>query len=477
MQWGTKKLKYNKNEAKSDYTAVVPQSVDYTKDGAYTITVKGRGNYGGTRTVDLIVSTKTFLNKASVKGVKSAAYTGKPVTFDNLSVKLKKTLTKGKDYEVRYENNIQAGTGSVILTGKGDYVGEKRVTFKINGRNIGKAKVTGIVSADYTGSAVEQEYFTVQYGADVLRQGTDFTVSYQNNVKAGTATIILNGINGFSGTKKQTFKILPYDITGSGYFHARVSESGAYRVKGAQPRILEISFNGKALEKDVDYKLISRKNKKIGATASYEIKGIGNFKGSVSGTFIVGNGDLSEEGTMIRAKDYTRKNDKDTKYRTALVVTDADGNKLKAGRDYVLRYLYDDENGAEITAQNAASLVPGRVIYVEAVGKGNFERESRIGTTYRIIRKEQDIAKAKKVTVDVQSYTGEPIELTKRSIHIRMDSASQELKSGDFEIVPGTYQRNLKKGTAKVIVRGIGAYGGEKQISFKIKAGSIKDIK
>ena len=477
IQWGTKKLKYNKDEAKSDYTAVIPQSVDYTKDGAYTITVKGRGNYGGTRTVDLIVSTKTFLSKASVKGVKSAAYTGKPVTFDNLTVKLKKTLTKGKDYEVRYENNIQAGTGSVILTGKGDYVGEKRVTFKINGRNIGKAKVTGIVSADYTGSAVEQEHFTVQYGVDVLRQGTDFTVSYQNNVKAGTATIILNGINGFSGTKKQTFKILPYDITGSGYFHARVSESGAYRVKGAQPRILEISFNGKALEKDVDYKLISRKNKKIGETASYEIKGIGNFKGSVSGTFIVGNGDLSEEGTMIRAKDYARKNDKDTKYRTVPVVTDADGNKLKAGRDYVLRYLYDDENGAEITAQNAASLVPGRVIYVEAVGKGNFERDSRIGTTYRIIRKEQDIAKAKKVTVDVQSYTGEPIELTKRSIHIRMDGASQELKSGDFEIVPGTYQKNLKKGTAKVIVRGIGAYGGEKQISFKIKAGSIKDIK
>lgn len=472
VQWGTKQLKYSTTEAKSDYTVAVPSSVDYTKEGMYTITITGRGNYAGIREARLTVSTKTFLDKASVKGVKNMPYTGKSVTFDNLSVKLKKkALTKDVDYTVSYENNVQAGTGMAVITGIGDYAGEKRVAFKIYGRKISKAKVTGITDVGYTGNAISQKNFKVMYGSDELREGTDFKVSYQNNVKAGKATVIFTGINGYSGTKNQTYRILPYDITSGGNFKLRVGSEGFYRKKGAHPQIQEITFNGETLTEDIDYRITSTKAKKIGAVASYEIRGIGSFTGKMTGTFTVTQGNLSESGMAIHVKDYTRKSSKDTKYRSVPVITDADGSKLKAGRDYTLRYLYDDAEGAEITS---GSLEAGRVIYVEASGKGNYAGDSRIGMAYRIIEGRQDIARAK-VTVDVQTYTGQPIELNKDAIHIRMKGASAELRSGDFEIIQGTYQKNIKKGTAKVIIRGIGAYGGEKQISFKIKAGNIKN--
>ena len=44
-----------------------------------------------------------------------------------------------------------------------------------------------------------------------------------------------------------------------------------------------------------------------------------------------------------------------------------------------------------------------------------------------------------------------------------------------FEIVEDSYQKNDKKGTAKVTIRGIGEFGGEKVVKFKIKERNIED--
>ena len=43
------------------------------------------------------------------------------------------------------------------------------------------------------------------------------------------------------------------------------------------------------------------------------------------------------------------------------------------------------------------------------------------------------------------------------------------LKPGtDFEVIDSTYTNNVKKGTAKVTVRGLDKYAGTKTLSFKI---------
>ena len=44
------------------------------------------------------------------------------------------------------------------------------------------------------------------------------------------------------------------------------------------------------------------------------------------------------------------------------------------------------------------------------------------------------------------------------------------LKPGtDFTVISSGYSNNVKKGTAKVTIRGIGAYAGTKTLSFKIE--------
>ena len=62
----------------------------------------------------------------------------------------------------------------------------------------------------YTGSAITPA-LTVTLGADTLVKDTDYTVAYANNTNAGTATVTITGIGGYSGTKGATFTIAEGD--------------------------------------------------------------------------------------------------------------------------------------------------------------------------------------------------------------------------------------------------------------------------
>ena len=76
--------------------------------------------------------------------------------------------------------------------------------------DINKCTVNGLKSKTYTGKAITQK-ITVKYGANTLKEGTDYTVKYSSNTKVGTATITLTGKGTYTGTKKVTFKITQAD--------------------------------------------------------------------------------------------------------------------------------------------------------------------------------------------------------------------------------------------------------------------------
>ena len=48
---------------------------------------------------------------------------------------------------------------------------------------------------------------TVTYGDKTLATGTDFTVSYKDNVKEGTATVTITGAGNYTGIINTTFTI------------------------------------------------------------------------------------------------------------------------------------------------------------------------------------------------------------------------------------------------------------------------------
>lgn len=60
----------------------------------------------------------------------------------------------------------------------------------------------------YTGSAIKPKV-TVKNGKNVLKSGTDYTVSYAKNTNVGTATITITGKGKYGSTTTKTFKIVP----------------------------------------------------------------------------------------------------------------------------------------------------------------------------------------------------------------------------------------------------------------------------
>ncbi len=96
------------------------------------ITITGKGNYTG-EAVGLYRIAKGDISKAKVT-VKSQEYTGYAVEpgKDDITVKVGNTTLSKNDYEIiGYRNNVNKGTASVIIRGKGNYCGTKVVKFKI----------------------------------------------------------------------------------------------------------------------------------------------------------------------------------------------------------------------------------------------------------------------------------------------------------------------------------------------------------
>ncbi len=78
--------------------------------------------------------------------------------------------------------------------------------------SISKASVAKVANQAWTGKAVKPSP-KVTLGGKRLKKGTDYTLSYANNTKAGTATITVRGKGSYVGTKKITFKIVKPSIS------------------------------------------------------------------------------------------------------------------------------------------------------------------------------------------------------------------------------------------------------------------------
>ena len=128
------------------------------------------------------------------------------------------TLANGTDYTVSYSNNINAGTATVTITGKGSYTGTKDANFTINPKNASYLSISSISAVTYNGLA-HTPAVTVMDGSTTLTSGTHYTVAYSNNTNAGTATVTITGMGNYTSTKNANFTInkAPLTITAKSY--------------------------------------------------------------------------------------------------------------------------------------------------------------------------------------------------------------------------------------------------------------------
>ena len=121
-------------------------------------------------------------------------------------------LTKDTDFTVSYANNTNVGTATITIKGKGKYTGTLKKTFKVKALDLSTsyAKVTIPYSSyTYSGSAIKPAVKVKFKDGDIIPTA-QYTISYSNNVKVGTATITIKGKgSNVTGTYKKTFVVKP----------------------------------------------------------------------------------------------------------------------------------------------------------------------------------------------------------------------------------------------------------------------------
>ena len=565
-----KKLTLNKDYEIPEYLADKASKSNFKgtsdQDTDYPLTLKGMGNYNGEKPIKLTIGAKNesiqkiSMSKVKVSGVKALTWVEEIAKNGGMKQQAL-SVTNGKDllvdettnaekgeFTVVYQNNDKVGTATILLTGNGQdkdgdnlaYIGTKRITFKINGNSMSKVKVENLDAAGYffTGDEICPLNPSVDGDAKVtfngipMEKGT-FEIDYEKNISKGTGTIILTGIEteGFSGVKKQTFKIAAATIDddateASKKFTLEITDSAKkdgeapgeitipFTKGGVKPSVTVTNPQGDVMTEGVDYTVSYKNNKNQGsftagkAAPAIVVKGKGNYQGTeeVYFTIIPKDVSLAENADDISVILTDKvENFKKNGWKSSVKVLDQDGKALSAKEADSKNAVYTIESLPANTADiknleeleglrdnkiNLASeaydvdLPAGTVVKVTVkLLAPNYVGE--VSGTYKILKAGYDISKAKLV-LKAQEYTGKPVMIDEDSdfstITLQVEKGKEpviltiEGDNPSLEVIDGSYVKNIKKGTAKVTFRGRGEFGGTKTVSFKIQEKDVTKI-
>ena len=207
----------------SDYTV---SYLNNTKVGTATVRITGKGDYTGTITRNFTINPakqqiqkletryKGFFVDWAQKG-SATGYEVQYATNSNFTGAKRATITNNKTDKTTVSKLSANKTYYVRVrsytnrNGKVYYGAWSDVkSIKTANNDITKATVSGISTKAFTGKAITQNV-TVKVGNTVLKNGTDYTVSYSNNKKVGKATVKITGKDKYGGVITKTFKINP----------------------------------------------------------------------------------------------------------------------------------------------------------------------------------------------------------------------------------------------------------------------------
>ena len=280
------------------YSPSAPKNV-----GEYTITVSysdsvAEGEYPGhvgTATAKLTITPKGLTANVSHDPITygdAAPTTGYSVEFEGLvnndeiaedAYTVDTEYTKGCKVD-NYKFTCVLDTDKIKNYTIGNVTGE----LVVNPKSIAAPSVTINDPTDktYTGSPCVQGVSVKDSEAKLTFD--DISVTYENNINVGTATIIYTGKNNYTGEIRKNFKITEASITDD--MIANIP-SVTYNTKPHTPDVT-VTFEGSTLEAGKDYDVAYTNNINAG-TATVTVTGKGNFTGTASKTFTINKAGLT----------------------------------------------------------------------------------------------------------------------------------------------------------------------------------------
>lgn len=408
----------------------------------------------------------------TIRGLREYQYTGEPIEPDKLSnltfYDAGLAIRNNQCTVVDYRDNINGGTGYLVVEGSGNYTGRLSFAFTITGIPVSDRSVTIQVdqTSVYTGSPIEPAV-TVTHNGRQLELGTEYTLEWLNNTNAGRAngnnppTVIVRGVGNYGGERTVSFAIAARDMEEhADEFRVTVNEELHYNngvaVEPAPENVTVTRVSGTAraeetLSQDTDYEIVRYTNNvNAGNEAHIQIRGKNNYQGTMEANFTILPADIeSAEEIEIGA---VASSTYDSKAHTPDLTVRFRGRELTPETDYEVSYS-DNVNAG--TAKATVKL------------KGNYAGENSVEFAIepRSLT-DEDITMG---TIPNQTYTGSAITPDPEIIYRNAEEGiDQKLVSGrDYRL---EYEGNVAvgNGTAKVTVTGTGNYRDTLTTSFNI---------
>ncbi len=497
----------------TDYTVKYSNNIDI---GNMDIRITGKGNYYGSvdrsatiygrfdKDAEVRVSTSGIArynsNTQTYESSYTAYYTGKPIS-PSISVSINGEPLSKQQYSVAYTDAIEAGMAKCVVTTNGSaangiYANKSFVvTFKILPRSISMGDLT-VVSKDriYTGGEITipaDERPLMVYGNNLM-EGTDYDISYNNNINAGTASFTLTGKGNYSGTLHREFLIKPLELNKSNAFirldsNEPIEYTGEKLFPAAKLYYRGENAEGAPVDEEL-YELVYEKNTLVGTdatitaktrTSNIKITGV-ELKFNIVGrklnrlTFIVGGVEATPVLDNADSSKYVYRVDYSATYNGGAITPDLvikDGDKLLEGINSSTAtntdYVYRSMNAVDVTSD--AYLSVGILL-------ANYEKNKEIEIYFNIAPKDinsKDIKVVANVAPNNVPWVAggnvpqnvATITDSGKKLSYEMNQVSGQAK--DYEVIAFAGENYAEAGAGKkAIIQGTGNYTGTRAVTF-----------
>ena len=461
-----KNLVYNKQAQTPTYVLVfgelnLAEGVDYTASPTdqnidvnnYTVTFTGTGNYTGTNTTEYSITPRDIAIAKVATDHIEYEYNGAAVEPVTTVSDGDDVLTAGKDYEITFADNTNAGEAKISITGKGNYTGTlDDKTFIIVPLDMTKVTVTPQNAQLPYNRTAQNPDFVLSVNGNNLKN-TEYTITGElNKTDIGEYTVIFSAVEPGNYKNSTTTK---YSITKLDFSdHAKIvfeNDKTNFPYTGSliTPVVSVVDEFGNTLVANTDYTLENPGNTEMGA---YTIKavGSGNYTGEITAEYRIVEKSLEDAVvTFVDGNEFTF-NGKAFEPEVAVI----DGvTVLVAGTDYNVEY--NNNTNASDKAE----------VIINGIGKYDQSKKTENFTILPL-----NIIDAEVVVGDPVVYNG----AAQVGTFTITDTYGNVLTVNDYAF--GDYSNNISAGEYTAVINGVGNYTGSIDANYIIAGRSIADV-
>ncbi len=458
--------------------------------GSYSVTYKNNTNAGENASVTITGKgqcqgkvTKTFaitpkpIDSVGTAAVAKAVYSGKALT-PAVTVKWgSKTLKKGKDFTLSYENNTHAADMAaenapcVTVTGIGNYSGTMIQPFTIHPKEIAESSVTVQIAYDDSGSrlrvaAGKTELDETQYQKETLaiyKAGTSTRVGMDELALGEKYDIEITLCGDYRVKNKPAARkkniVSKKDINTLSIHFADENAVYTYNAKAQKPKLTIQDADGNVLS-SANYTLLYQNNTNAGKdTASVTITGKGAYAGTRRLTFSIEKKKLDSTAIQpVKDQTYTQK-----EIRPAVKVLDGKKTlKSGAGKDYTIQY----GNNVDVAYDENGNVTAGA--YVQIQLSDNYEMDGKAAVRYFKILP----AAISSITLSDAYYTGQPVLPDK----VTVKAGKLTVPADAYELAASNHTAVSSSAVLTVTAKAGTNYKGEKTKKFRVVKQELKKL-